>query len=768
MDLNGKDEGRTLVSLEASVNQESAPLNSETLCELCNSIDFQLVDFYAEGFVFASPWNTWSSNVSEVLYNSEACFFCKMIRDFAIEKFNIQYPPGFERDVSMIEVTYMIGDFFAEDGPRSDRPDHEIAMYGLNHLVRLKVVLGASFGHDCEVLHFQRCSQHPPKVEDFCNGGPPSNWGIRPEQAYSGRIRPLLADTRLFRKWKETCCDVHGDRCNSIFTHGRWLPRLRLIDVVKRCVVDHEKGDVVGGEAGIRYTALSYVWGKDKFSQLTKSTEAQFRQAGSLEREVIPSTIDDAIEVTKSLGEKYIWVDSLCIIQDDEADKQEFIPKMDSIYGFALVTIVAASGDNANAGLPGIRPNSRTRIQNSFMVKGVSLLQSVDPAASRGDFFSDSYLGKSVWYKRGWTFQERIFSRRALIFTEEQVYWECQTAAWCEDGLWETMESPIVYRHCFSEKEFCHPWPSEMGGFERIYRKLVQEYSQRMLTYESDGLDAFKGILNAFETDAGQRFLWALPTSLLGNALTWSGDITQRRQVKCTVSVQEEGSCAATITVCPFPSWSWVGWVGEIDFARSHGKLDADTVDLIFFYLDGSGSLRHVESTVATQSLSRAIARKKTTGLTSLERIRNRYDETIVTLERIRPERARRLSIASNILFFWSSTAILRVEQNPVLRPELSENYSLFQNGKHVNCKGNDHGNIWNQYVEPGHAELIEFVVIGRFVTYGGVMRPGRNELAVLLLSWDVDGVAYRRGLVFIKYSDWLELEREWKMINLG
>jgi len=322
-----------------------------------------------------------------------------------------------------------------------------------------------------------------------------------------------------------------------------------------------------------------------------------------------------------------------------------------------------------------------------------------------------------------------------------------------------------VYRHCFDERDFRHPWPSEVGNFERLYRKLVQRYSQRLLTYESNGLDAFKGFLNAFETNNGQRFLWALPTSFLSNALTWSGeDIMQRRQVKCTVSVYEEGSCAATITSCPFPSWSWVGWVGEIGLASSHAILDADAVDLIFFYLDSSGSLRQVESTVATRSLSKAIA-KKTNGGPTRQRIRAKDDETVVTLERIRPERARRLSIASNILFFWSSTAVLLVKQNSERRPASEGNYSLFQNGKLVKCQGNSFHKIWN--VEPGHAEFIEFVVIGRFVSWR-VMRPGKNELAVLLLSWDVNGVAYRRELVFIKRSHWLQLEREWKLISLG
>lgn len=78
---------------------------------------------------------------------------------------------------------------------------------------------------------------------------------------------------------------------------------------------------------------------------LTRLTENDFRKVGSLTREKILSTIDDDIEVTQGLGEQYIWVDCLCIMQDNEDDQGEFIRQMDSICGFAAVTIVAASGD---------------------------------------------------------------------------------------------------------------------------------------------------------------------------------------------------------------------------------------------------------------------------------------------------------------------------------------------------------------------------------------------------------------------------------------
>lgn len=122
-------------------------------------------------------------------------------------------------------------------------------------------------------LHFQKCSQHPPTVSELCNKESLFDWESGEEQAYSGRRRPLVADRRLFRKWKETCCATHGDPCSSVFTGSR-PAGLRLIAVEKRCVVDSEDDN--------SYLALSYVWGKSTLPMLTKSTDQLFRGPGTL------------------------------------------------------------------------------------------------------------------------------------------------------------------------------------------------------------------------------------------------------------------------------------------------------------------------------------------------------------------------------------------------------------------------------------------------------------------------------------------------------
>jgi hypothetical protein len=188
------------------------------------------------------------------------------------------------------------------------------------------------------------------------------------------------------------------------------------------------------------------------------------------------------------------------------------------------------------------------------------------------------------------------------------------------------------------------------------YRKMVNEYSGRKLTCEKDRRDAFEGILQRFQWDAkrGHVFLWALPKRFLSNALTWRCEelCPERRQQKCPVKPEFD----KRITQCHFPSRAWLGWEGKVCFNTAHGRLDARTVDLVFYYFSGS-KLLSVNQTGATQSLSAMGIRKEG------------CEQTIVFPRDIPKSIDRYLVLEndhqSNILFFWSSTAKLLVHIDP-------------------------------------------------------------------------------------------------------
>lgn len=421
--------------------------------------------------------------------------------------------------------------------------------------------------------------------------------------------------------------------------------------------------------------------------------------------------------------------------------------------------LFAAAGKDANAGLPGIKSGSRTRQQIPVMMKDALLLRTLDPEGSDQSYeFREerrpSYLAEFEWYRRGWTFQEMLFSGRALIFTPEQVYWQCQKASWREDSLWEITKSPTLYRHSFSSMELRHPWASDVSSFERIYRKVVEEYSARSLTYEADRLDAFEGILQALKRQADQTFLWALPTSFLGSALTWPCESSSERRDDCHTLRASDG----TSTLCPFPSWSWVGWKGKVRLVSKYSRLIWPTVGLIFYYLDGSGSIVQAPRFPGSllDSRERKLERSIREIITSPVFIGK--DHQSMTVKDV-PESVRKRSITSNVLLFWSCSAKLHVRRG------------LDNNGEDEIVISTDKGRVflcsWTHtpLLDPGHEELAEFLVIG-------IENPHYDDglLTLLLVSLDSDGVAYRRGLVNIIPSDWAEpdVNREWKRIFLG
>jgi hypothetical protein len=499
---------------------------------------------------------------------------------------------------------------------------------------------------------------------------------------------------------------------------------------------------------------LSYVWGQIKMPALQKDSIERLRQPGSLTEDFVPATIYDAMTVTAALGEKYLWTDSLCIIQDDDADLLEFIPHMGSIYGHASVTIIDAAGANARHGLSGIRPTSRHHEQTVFEVKGVSLLQTLDPP---GVGEGIGLLADAEWSKRGWTFQEGVLSGRSLIFTPEQVYWQCQDSTWCEDSFWECPDTPTIYRHSLDDEDFRQLWQPGAESFERKYRKLVGRYSERMLTYESDGLYAFTGILSVFEQAAGQSFLWGLPTLYFGVALTWPCEKTERLNVSRRTAMCKLRRHNGQVDLCPFPSWSWVGWVGRIIFDDLFGYLDSKNAGLVFYTLQEDGRPQPILQNTKFRPYKPWYSKTDPQPPDYSWRDENRTDVTAAQV----PKEIFSRRIHPTVICFWTSTAILEVHHDagdhagsPV--PQISRNGLVLDT-------------FWPHKPRASSEKTTEqakFIVIGR-----GSLEDvrGKNELSVLMVDEDHDGVLYRRGMAEVNESQWVALDnREWEIVFLG
>ncbi|KAH8900682.1 HET-domain-containing protein, partial [Thozetella sp. PMI_491] len=228
----------------------------------------------------------------------------------------------------------------------------------------------------------------------------------------------------LCRQWLQHCCRSHGQRCNTpAWSLALGKPeklKFRLIDVWERRLVEFDS-------AQCEYVALSYVWGpihlRKDLLELRQGVVKSFLQPNYLDRRV-GKTIWDAMEIVRGINVRYLWTDRLCIIQDSNEDKAAQIGQMDRIYGNALLTIAAATSEHLDAGIPGITTNrSVTQIGEQVMLNPpVNILYPI---------YSDEDL--QPWDTRAWTLQEKLLSKRILLFHHELVDFHCPCSVMHED-----------------------------------------------------------------------------------------------------------------------------------------------------------------------------------------------------------------------------------------------------------------------------------------------------------------------------------------------
>ncbi|KAI1141147.1 HET-domain-containing protein [Hypoxylon sp. FL0543] len=371
-----------------------------------------------------------------------------------------------------------------------------------------------------------------------------------------GRLVPSLLDASLIRCWLQRCENNHS-HCLPTMEPPKsdGSSEFRLIDVERRCIVPMPWN--------ARYVALSYVWGQASNNILTTKTAEYLLIPGSLTEKNTPLTIYDAMLFTERIGERYLWVDSACILQDDLSDKHSQLPHMARIYADAIMVLCVASSTNADDGLPGVRGKVRQAFQTVETINGVSL---VNVQTDRRDA-----LNRTVWSSRGWTFQEAIVSRRALIFTEHQVYWICPEEFWCEDSLREVNyddSHTAAKNFSFWKYEFAIPCFPDCAASGRgslvhcttgMYCQRVTEFSGRQFTNESDVFWAFTGFLHSIKANFRRGFLWAMPLDILDFALLWNQNCTAGHHSRSTTHITAHGSFPGVPEeFMKFPSWSWL------------------------------------------------------------------------------------------------------------------------------------------------------------------------------------------------------------------
>lgn len=322
--------------------------------------------------------------------------------------------------------------------------------------------------------------------------------------------------------------------CEEHHNHHTWdLPRYR--SPVRIQLIDVEELMIVPANTENRYLALSYVWGEhDSFAATTKTSES-LGQKGGLGRQMnkIPQTIKDAMEVVRKLGERYLWVDRLCIEQDNPTQKEVEIQKMDIIYSHALITIIAHAGLSATSPLPGVRPGTRLGL----------------PIKRIGDLvmFVDS---PSLWQSRaphemrGWTLQEQLLSQRCLYFDYHTTWFQCDNGACREDRPYELLQPPDSHNMKAVQSSAANATTERgLDTVWDLYVDIIEKYRTRTLRYSEDTVYAIQGVAQVISSSLDVPLVSAVPLSLLPFALRFYHDRD---------SISERLMTA--------PSWSWAGW----------------------------------------------------------------------------------------------------------------------------------------------------------------------------------------------------------------
>jgi hypothetical protein len=388
----------------------------------------------------------------------------------------------------------------------------------------------------------------------------------------------------LLREWLRTCETKHKHPSPELVGDIA----IRLIDVQQRRLIEWQ-----GPVSQVpRFVALSYVWGKaQQMVLLTKNRLSEFKQPGFFNQR-LDQTIHDALEVVARIGEVYIWIDALCILQDSPADKGIQIPQMHQIYGSAVLTIVAAHGDSADAGLPGVAPQSRTGNRFTLDLPDIRILfrgrTKMYVAENSLDIgFTENYIYSSMYQSRAWTFQEGHLSTRALIFTKDQVYFECEKSTWCEETHWESESMDFlgwraiydptphdVWKDRFDRRAYDLATADEDTSEPQrnSYATLIKAYSQRELTHDTDILDACTGVLSIIQKREQSEFFFGLRTRYFGNDLLFNILSAGPRRFP------DQGE-SQTGSKARFPTWSWTSWKGLIEIANEARNNSYDSVE---------------------------------------------------------------------------------------------------------------------------------------------------------------------------------------------
>ncbi|KAF2164469.1 hypothetical protein M409DRAFT_56730 [Zasmidium cellare ATCC 36951] len=373
------------------------------------------------------------------------------------------------------------------------------------------------------------------------------------EQLLNGFLPPnLLPDSylseRRARRWLAQCEHSHS-RCRA--RQGTFRPK-RLLEISRDGQVVRLQHDHA---TSTRYVTLSYCWGGNYPGKATKANIHALRHFFNAED--LPASIRDGVKMASKLGFHFIWVDALCIVQDDDQDISEQIAQIHKIYTSSTLTIAASSALNSWEGFLHARTAWRPSLVNFRSYSG----ELVPVLAVPTEVDRDRFINTNPLFTRAWAYQEIQVTTRVLSFGSRNTAFFCRESEHMDGGSYK-LDFGNYLKQGVSASGFLNAGMKSLDSARhpKAWTDIVTTYTELGLSVASDKLPA----LAALAEEYGKR-LW-LTKYLAG---LWAEDLQWQL-------MWERASFDSPTTRPPIycgPSWSWCSVVGPITFRHDYKKL---------------------------------------------------------------------------------------------------------------------------------------------------------------------------------------------------
>jgi hypothetical protein len=300
-----------------------------------------------------------------------------------------------------------------------------------------------------------------------------------------------------------------------------------------------------------QYACLSYCWGKDPHKQLrtTRSNLAQHKE--NIDWAALPLTFQDALELTRKLGLKYLWIDSLCIVQDDKDDWRHEGGKMATIYSKSYINFAATNSTSAHGGLFNRNPT----FDICEVRRGAKIFNMRAQHAAEA---STPFHSSMALVKRAWFFQERVLSPQIVHFTTNELFWEDSKTIACECFGSSNLLTPGLQKHHLKPHQL-----SSTRSRTKWWQNIVETYTGMHLTFESDIFPALQGIASMVQQHRNCAYYAGLWEDSLVEDMLWYSHKPRIRQRNFRA-----------------PTWSWASVNGQVTYQKAAAKILATVLSV--------------------------------------------------------------------------------------------------------------------------------------------------------------------------------------------